>query len=464
MQRQLAVIVHFKPLSMTYFRTAQRALALLFVCFVLSNCTKNETEFTNQNTLSTKTGKLVTDWTALNLELSKYCNGYYEPITSRAMYYTALTLYESVRFGLPNSQSLQSKVNGFKTTLPQPDPTLQYNFIIVANQALFRTSLELFKPAGAANLEKITALKELYLKNESSELDADVIHRSVALGNDIGWKMVEFSQQDGQASAYLHLYPVMGASNVPGCWRPTPPDYTAKALLPTWGESTLCLSPNEEIIKACNSNAPVFSESNTSIIYSEAFEVYSLSKNLDSQQRDLLQYWNAEDDFHASPLLHNYLLMNQLIQEKQLTLEQASKLFVRLSVAMYDGYIVAWNIKYKTNLMRPASYIRMYIERYYVPEYQSPPYPEYVSDKAMVYGACSIIFSETFGYRFPFMDYTQTMRNDLRENRKYFESFQQMAQEAAYSDLLNATQFRTSVVKGLEAGTSVGLNTMKIDL
>jgi len=460
--RQRAAICHFKPLSMTYSRTAWSAIALIALACLFMQCSKTEPEFPIQNTLQNKSGQLVTDWTQLNLEVSQHCNGYQDPITSRAMYYTALTLYETVRFGLNDCKSLQTKLAGFQTTLSQPDYSQRYNFLIVANQALYRVSTEMFKPAGVEQLAKIEALKNLYLQQESSELDENTIFRSVSLGNEIGWKMIEFSQQDGNSSAYLHLYPAMGASTDPGCWRPTPPDYSSKALLPEWGNAQLCLANQFDIIKSIAPKVLQYSDKPSSIIYAEANEVYSLSKNLDTQQRDLLEYWNSSDDFHASPLLHNYLLMVQLIQEHKLNLEQSAKLFVKLSISLYDGYIVAWNLKYKTNLMRPATYIRQHIERYYVPEYISPTSPEFVSDKAVVYAASSVIFSETFGYRFAFMDYTQSSRQDLRENRKFFESFESMAKEAAYSDMLSATQYRTSIHYGLEAGTAVGLNVAKL--
>ncbi|MBK9108029.1 MAG: hypothetical protein IPM92_06495 [Saprospiraceae bacterium] len=449
---------------MTYSRTTPGAIALLCLLSLFMSCSKTELATPNSSFLNDKSSNFITDWTALSLELSSQCNGYSEPITSRAMFYSALTMYESLQPGLRQTKSLQLKLNNFNTTLPQADPGLAYNYLITASQSMYRITLELFKSSGSENLKKVEILRDKYLQSESVELDPDIIKRSLDLGNEIAWKMISFSENDGKANAYLNPSPAYIISNDPAIWRPTPPDYFSKPILPDWGSAKICFAENSELVSAMKSEVLKYSDSQNSIIYAEAFEVYNLSINLDSQQRDYLEYWNSKMDFHASPLLHNYLLMMQLIEEHNLHLEPALKLFVRLAIAQYEAYVISWDIKYKTNLLRPSTYIKQHIDRYYIPEYSSPATPEFVSDKAVIYNASARIFSETFGFRLPFMDYTQSMRKDLRENRIFFESFEQMAKVAAYSDLYSASQFRSSIVNGLNIGNAIAGQVMKLKL
>ncbi|MBK8955651.1 MAG: hypothetical protein IPM34_08850 [Saprospiraceae bacterium] len=450
---------------MTYSRTTRGAIALLSVFLTFLSCSKTDVFIPESSSyLNEKDAGFLTDWVSLSLELSNQCNGYSEPITSRALLYTALSMYESLQPGLKGYGTLQLKLANFQTTLPQPDPGQKYNFLITANQALYRMTRELFKASGSDNLQKITALRDQYLNSESIELDPDIIKRSTDLGNEIGWKLIAFSEIDGKADAYLVVYPDFSISADPAAWRPTPPDYFSKPILPDWGSAQLCLADNLQIASELKTKVLNYSTSAQSIIYAEAYEVYNLSNNLDTHQRDYLEFWNTKMDFHASPLLHNYLLMMQLIEEKEMNLESAMKLFLRLAIAQYDAYIVSWKVKYETNLLRPSTYIKQQIDRYYIPEYSSPASPEFVADKAMIYSACARIFSETFGYRTPFMDYTQSMRQDLRENRKFFESFEQMAKEAAFSDLYSASQYRSSITTGLDAGNALAEKVMKLKL
>ncbi|HEX5624508.1 MAG TPA: hypothetical protein VFX48_00710, partial [Saprospiraceae bacterium] len=137
---------------------------------------------------------------------------------------------------------------------------------------------------------------------------------------------------------------------------------------------------------------------------------------------------------------------------------------LRISMAQYDGYIIAWKTKFESPMLRPSSYIKQNINRYYIPEYGAAPVPEFVSEDALIYSACSEILGHYFGYRTPFIDFTQSGRLDLREDRKYFESFNDMAKEASYSDLLGGIHFRTSIDAGFQMGYDLAQNVLGLDI
>ena len=202
-------------------------------------------------------------------------------------------------------------------------------------------------------------------------MEETIIRDSKDLGNEIGWKLIDFSGSDGRADSYLRNYPDIIMPVKEGGWIPTPPDYTDKTLLPHWGKSNPALFENiseihpEKILE--------YSTSNQSIMFAEATEVYNLTTNLSTDELDLIKYWNGNLDARATPLCHNMLLLTQLLDDSDLSLDKAVELLLRMSIAHYDGYILSWKIKFEYNLLRPSSYIKQNISRYFIPEFACIP-------------------------------------------------------------------------------------------
>jgi len=457
------VIVYFvKPLSMTYIRTSLKGLFLLFAFLLMTSCQKETNHVPESPFINNADPQIVQDWVGLSIDLSNACNGFNDLIASRAHYYLALTMYESLLPGLRNYQTLQVRLANFQTTLPIPDQTKTYNWMIVSNQALAIVATELFQASGTQNLNKITQLRDKYILAASNELNEEIIRNSKELGNEIGWKIRDYSQLDGRSDSYLNNYPAYTLPSKEGCWIPTPPDYSAKLLLPYWGSSTPAMTENVQSILP--SRLLLYNTSQSSIMYSEAIEVYNMTNNLSTSQREFYEYWNQPKDHEATPLNHCLLLMSQMSDDKGLRLDQALELYTRMAIAIYDGYILSWKTKFTYNLLRPSSYIKQNINRYFIPEYSSNPTPDFVSENALIYSACSEILGNYFGYRTSFVDYTQSTRINLRESKRHFESFNIMAKEAAYVDLFSAAYFRTSIDIGFQMGFDLSQNVLNLKL
>lgn len=457
------VIMYFvKPLSMTFIRTSLKGMIYLIAFFFMTSCQKESTPITNNPFINNADPTLVQDWTNLSIDLSNACNGFNDLISSRAHYYMALTMYEALLPGLKNYQTLQVRLANFQTTLPVADQSKNYNWMIVSNHALAIVATELFKASGTQNLDRINQLRDKYVKIASNELDEEIIRNSKELGNEIGWKIRDYSLLDGRSDAHLNNYPVFSLPSKEGCWIPTPPDYSAKLLLPYWGATTPALMEN--VLGILPSRLLLYNTSQTSIMFSEAVEVYNMTNNLSAAQRENYEYWNQAKDHEATALNHNLLLMLQLCEDKDLRLDQTLELYVRMAITIYDGYILSWKTKYTYNLLRPSSYIKQNINRYFIPDYSCNPAPDFVSENALVYSACSELLGSYFGYRTSFMDYTQSSRSNLRESKRYFESFNIMAKEAAYVDLLSAAYFRTSIDIGFQMGFDLSQNVLNLKL
>ena len=447
---------------MNYQRTRLNGLIFLVLLITTFSCNKETPVGPKSQFVNNEKPDLVKDWTSLSVDLITQCNGFNDLIASRAMYYLSVTMYESLLPGLEGYSSLQTRICGLNTTLPQPLNSKQYNWMIVSNQALAVVSSELFKSSGGLNLSKISALRDKNISIASIGLEETVIVDSRDLGNEIGWKLIEYAGTDGRADYYLKIYPNIIMPVKEGGWIPTPPDYSDKIVLPNWGESKPAYQQNVTDIfpnKILN-----YSSSNQSIMYSEAIEVYNLTTNLSNDEIDHVKYWNENADIHATPFNHNLLLLAQMLEDKDFPLDKAVELLLRMSIAHYDGYILAWQIKFKYDLLRPSSYIKQNISRYFIPEFSCTAIPEFASEKALIYNAGAEIFANYFGHRTSFIDFTQSKRSDLVTNKKFFNSFSDMAKEAAYSDLYSAVHFRTSVDVGFQLGYDISQKTLALKL
>ncbi|HQX43836.1 MAG: hypothetical protein IPI30_05290 [Saprospiraceae bacterium] len=402
----------------------------------------------------------VRDWYALSIELSSKCNGFEEPIVARSLSYLSFTMYETLIQGLDGYQSLQVKLDGFKVTLPQAEAGKKYNWGIVSNEATSLIVHNLYLPAGS-NLSLADVLRQKYADKFSLGESQEVINQSIELGKAIGRAIWEFSLTDGQSEAYLNNYPASYTMpSGPGQWIPTSPDYAPRPLLPFWSKARTILNTN---VFGINLNKSlIYSEAQNSNIYAEAVEVYNLSEALTLDQKESIGYFNREMDKTANPLSHNFLLALQLVKEQQLNLPKTLELLVCLAFAANDGYISSWKIKYDKNLLRVSSYIRQHLNRFYIPVMGSLPVPEFVSESAVIYSSGAEILSKYLGYRFPFMDYTQKNRTDLRSKVRRFESFIDFAKEASYVDILAGVHFRSSIDAGFDLGNDISRNILNI--
>jgi hypothetical protein len=447
---------------MIYLRTRLGGFCVLLFLLLSFSCNKENAVTPENHFVNNAKTDLVKDWTRLSVDLASKCNGFNDLIASRAIYYMAVTMYESLLPGFENYTTLQAKINGFNITLPQPFANKQYNWFIVTNQALALVCTDMFKSSGSNNLSAINALRDKYVAAASSELDESIIKDSKELGNEIGWKIIEYSAADGRSDYYLRGNTDVTMPAKEGGWIPTPPDYTDKILLPHWGESTPALYEN--ISEVHPEHILEYSVSNQSIMFAEATEVYNLTSNLNSEQMDLIKYWNENQDPKATPLSHTLLLFTQLLDDSNTTLDEGVEMLLRLSIAHYDGYILAWKTKMEYNILRPSTYIKQNISRYFIPEFSSTPIPEFISEKALIYNASAEILANYFGHRSAFVDFTQSTRKDLTERKRNFASFNEMAKNAAYSDLYSALHFRTSINAGLEMGYDLAQKTLTLPL
>lgn len=424
----------------------------------IGGCEEEEPNLAEGGT-ETYTVQVATDWMELLLTLTKENQGFTPPVAARAMGYTGLTLYESVRPGMKGYKSMAGQVNQLAPgMIPEPVAGENYHWGLVANAALAAIIKACYANASIKNLNRIDSL-ETYFADEvfNIDLDPEVFDRSVKQGKAVGAAMVAYALSDNQSECYNSNFP---SNYVPpvgeGLWKPTPPAFQ-KALQPYWGNVRPFVSKN--IKDALPAAPPAFSKDPNSKFWKELVEVHTTVKQLSPDQRSIAEYWSDDPGKTATPPGHSLSILIQILEnQKDGNLALAAESFAKLGMGLHDAFISCWYAKYTYNLVRPITLIHQYIEPGFSLPLATPPFPEYTSGHSVQSGAAAQILTDIFGEKYTFTDRTHEKRTDINGTPRSFSSFYAFADEAAISRLYGGIHYRTAIEVGVEQGKVIGKN------
>ena len=124
-----------------------------------------------------------------------------------------------------------------------------------------------------------------------------------------------------------------------------------------------------------------------------------------------------------------------------------------VSIALFDAFIACWDVKYKTNYIRPVTAIQQLMQPSWDPVLQTPPFPEYPSGHSVISMASAVVLTHIFGDKFSYIDNSEKPYGV--ENRSY-HSFYEAASEAAMSRLYGGIHFREAIDNGNAFGKKIG--------
>jgi len=416
-------------------------------------------------------------WFKLQMKLAKETPGCSPPVASRGFGYAGVTLYEALVPGIPTHQSLAGQLNGL-TGMPQAAGDEEYHWATVANSALATISQRFFVKTTPLNLAAMAALEEKYNHQFQARLAPEVFNRSVAWGKTVAEAIYAWSRTDGGNKGYSNNFPYTFTPPVgPGLWVPTPPFletlYPSRALQPYWGKNRpFVLESGSDCAPAPH---PAYSDQPGSAFYAEAMEVYTSTKNLTSEQRAIAAFWADNPGQSSTPPGHSISILNQILAQKNATLDMAAEAYARLGMAVSDAFIACWHAKYQYNLVRPITYINQFIDASWKPPLNTPPFPEFPSGHSVQSGAFAQVMTDMFG-EMAFVDHThdagaiEQMMKDLFGAVRYlgqehhsrglaprrFNSFFDAANEAAISRLYGGIHYRAAIELGLNQGKCIG--------
>lgn len=428
------------------------AILIVLLIIVISSCQKDP-EFKTPQTAEQQPLTVATKWFEQFYALTKACPGFTPPVAARAFGYAGVALYESVVPGIPTHQSLGTKLNGLPK-MPIPNLGQNYYWPACANAAMAHLARNLYANMPNDQLEGVNQLEKQMVETFSSFADLETLNRSKVFGQAVGEAIFAWSIGDGGHEGYNKNFPTnYTAPTGPGKWVPTAPSFQ-RALQPYWGFNREFVSG---IINRSKTLAPLtYSTSPTSTFFSQALEVYTVTKTLNPEQEIIAHYWSDDPGIGGTPPGHSINIATQILTKENASLALAAETYCKVSIAIADAFISCWKSKYEFNLLRPITYIRDVIDPTWTPILTTPAFPEYSSGHSVQSSATAQVLSDLFGYRYSFIDRSHEMRNDINGTPRTFASFFDYAEEAAISRLYGGIHFRDGIYFGLKQGRIIG--------
>lgn len=446
---------------MKTFCTKNLAKVALIVSISIISCHKDDAPVLPPQTINkskasnTYSSEFINSYFGLMCKVSKSTPGFFPPQVARAYGYVGVAAYEAVVNGIANAQSLAGQLNGL-SSLPKPVTGEEYNWAISSNAAIAEMMREMFdKKLSDASRVSVDSMENATLSILSSGVSADIVSRSIQYGKDITAALYQYSTTDGGHESYLDPYQLPFSLPPDSfCWVPTGAVKTP--VSPHWGTNRPFLQADvDNTVPAAHVK---YSSGAGTDFYNQAMEVYNQVKNNTSDQIAIAKYW-ADDPFNTcTPTGHTFNILTQLLQENNATLEKASVAYARLAIAENDAFVACWKGKFQYVLIRPVSYIKLYIDPNFTTVIGTPAFPSYTSGHSCEIGAGSKVFISLFtngNGNYQFTDESQLQYGFMPRS---YTNFNAMAEECAASRFYAGIHYPMDNESGLICGKAVGDN------
>ena len=385
--------------------------------------------------------QVLMNWYRLVLELVRHTATYTPPVASRAFAYLGVTAYEVLASGHAGYRSLAGQLNGLAPLPPRPEGVSDAQAL---NAALIEAVANFFANTGPTGQRAMDAMARAMGVPDAV---------SAAYGLAVADHIWNWSQDDGGAVVENMGFPMdYDLGGQPSSWVPTSLIRQQQfPLLPNWGKNRTFAAPSGS---ACDiADHPDYSEDPASEFFAQAKVVYDTSKTLTPEQKTIARFWSDDPMLSPTPPGHWVSIVLQIAERDTMDALRTADILARLGVAVADGFIGCWWVKYKYDLIRPISYIRRVIDPKWEPLLITPPFPEYPSGHSTQSGAAEAVLTGFFGENFAFTDATHV--DDALPERA-FPSFAAAAEEAAMSRLYGGIHYPFANTNGLAQGRCIG--------
>lgn len=377
------------------------------------------------------------------------------PVASRIYAYTTVAGYETLRFGYPGYRSFAGQLHNL-TPVPKPEAGKNYNYDLASVHAVL-----LVGKAMVISEERIEMVHErILVQFKQSRMPADVYDNSLAFGKQVADHVLAWASKDNYKQT--RSFPRYAVGDDAASWKPTPPAYI-KAIEPHWSKIRPFIIDSAQQFKPAP--AIPFSADTGSRFFAEAGFARKTGLALTAEQIEIANFWDCNPykmniSGHVmfatkkiSPGGHWINITRLACLKTRSSSMKSAEAYACVAIALADGFISCWDEKYRSNTIRPETYINQYIDKNWVPLLQTPPFPEYTSGHSVISKAASVVLTKLFGERFSFTDSTQL---EFKIPARSFRSFQRAADEAAISRLYGGIHYRTAITEGVIEGNQVG--------
>lgn len=376
------------------------------------------------------------------------------PVASRIYAYAALGPFEVAAFAdSTNIQSLMGQLNGFEKEGFSP-PSEVY-FPMAAMVAFYSVAAKM-----VFSEDRITSHRdEFYEKVRKLGMTRKTLEASIAFGESVGQHVLEYASRDNyhQSRSFEKYTP----QNDLKSWKPTPPAYM-EGIEPNWNKiRPFVLDSATQFIPLPPTPFDIAPES---VFFQEAKAVMDAGNNLDEEASEIAYFWDCNPykmnvkghvmyaEKKITPGGHWIGIAGISSKTANLDWKATSEALIVTAIAVFDGFISCWDEKYRSVLIRPETYINLYMDEDWVPLLQTPPFPEHTSGHSVISTAASRVLTHLLGEPFHFVDSTEVKFGlGIRE----FDSFNEAAAEAAISRFYGGIHYIPAIDYGIEQGELV---------
>ena len=381
------------------------------------------------------------------------------PVASRIFAYPNVAAYEIMALQNENYNSLLGQVRELKA-IPKPDEAQSVNHAVAAMVAHMDLSRRLI-----FSEEKLTPFRDsLYTQWQTK--NEKVFIASKEYGLQVAEHIAAWMKNDNYNQTRTMPKFTVNTDD-PTRWQPTPPAYM-EGIEPHWNK----IRPF--VIDSANQFIPTppppFSMEEGSDFYKEVKEVYDISNKItekgdESEEIAIAQFWDCNPYVSVTrghlmfatkkitPGAHWIGIVKIATKKTNSDFAKTVFAYAKTSIAIADAFIICWDEKYRSNLIRPETLINTYIDENWKPVLQTPPFPEYTSGHSVVSGAAGVALTSIFGDNFEFDDDTEVPYGlPVRS----FSSFEAAASEAAISRMYGGIHYRIAVDVGVKQGRDLG--------
>lgn len=381
---------------------------------------------------------------------------YSPPVASRTYAYISIAGYEAGIQGDKRYVSLQKQLNGLDS-LPYTRSAKAYSPALAASHAILVVGKSLvFSEQAVKDFDS-----QILAEFKATGMPDDVYQNSVDYADSLAKRILKWASKDNyKQTRAMTKY---SGSDEPGSWKPTPPSYM-NAVEPFWYLIRPMIIDSARQFKPAP--ALVFSTDKQSQFYQEAVKVRDTGNSLTEKQIEVANFWDCNPfkmniyghvmyaTKKISPGGHWVNITRLACQKAKFGVVKTLEAYARLSVTISDGFISCWEEKFRSKVIRPETYINQYMDENWVPQLQTPPFPEYTSGHSVVSAASSVILSNLFGENFQYTDSTEV---EFKIPIRHFKSFKQAADEAAISRFYGGIHYMPSITNGLKEGNEIGV-------
>lgn len=380
---------------------------------------------------------------------------YSPPVASRIYAYSCIAGYEAAFHSDAHFISLAGQLHGLEP-LPRPQGSGSFCYSLASVIAVLKVGGTLI--TSEAEIQKFRSqLLEEYMTSGMPDV---VFRNSISYGNRVAEHILKWAAKDRfKQIRGLTRYSVRDDQ---ASWKPTPPVYM-KAVEPHWNQVRPFMLDSAQQFKPLP--ATLFSAQNPSTFYKMAMDVRLAGQHLSEEQKEIADFWDC-NPFRVitqghiiraikkiSPGGHWINIASLACRISHASLARTAETYACLGITISDSFISCWDEKFRSNVIRPETYINQYMDQAWMPYLQTPPFPEYTSGHSVISAASAIMLTRLYGDNFSFSDSTEM---EFGIPARKFPSFRAAATEAGISRFYGGIHYMPSILNGMDEGKKIG--------